>query len=155
LPTLCLFSDVNECLDGNGDCEHECINEPGSYRCACKPGFTLRTDNRTCEPVNISGGTEQAGHRNRCYANCDTVLRLHDKLKSLQETVSALSTAIRLSSFASGPPGPPGPPGPTGPTGPRGFPGKLKPNSYRLKLNKHTYAHFLNECRQVQPSDNR
>lgn len=38
--------------------------------------------------------------------------------------VAALSTAIRLSSFASGPPGPMGPPGPPGPIGPRGFPGK-------------------------------
>lgn len=35
-----------------------------------------------------------------------------------------MSTAIRLSSFASGPPGPIGPPGPPGPPGPRGFPGK-------------------------------
>lgn len=36
-----------------------------------------------------------------------------------------MSTAIRLSSFASGPPGPAGPPGPPGPPGPRGFPGKI------------------------------
>ncbi|XP_008200908.1 collagen and calcium-binding EGF domain-containing protein 1 [Tribolium castaneum] len=116
--------DVDECLDNNGDCEHECINESGSYRCACRAGFTLRADNRTCEPLNnLEGTAEQAGHSNRCFANCDTVLRLHDKLKSLQEKVSALSTAIRLSSFASGPPGPPGPPGPVGPPGPRGFPG--------------------------------
>lgn len=37
--------------------------------------------------------------------------------------MATLSTAIRLSSYASGPPGPMGPPGTPGPPGPRGFPG--------------------------------
>ncbi|KAK5650768.1 hypothetical protein RI129_001797 [Pyrocoelia pectoralis] len=116
--------DINECLDGNGDCEQECINEVGTYRCVCREGFRLRGDNRTCETTNPSPeGLEQPVHRDKCYASCETVVRIHDKLKSLQEKLSALSTAIRLSSFASGPPGPAGPPGPPGPTGPRGFPG--------------------------------
>lgn len=87
---LTTFADINECLNKNGDCEHECINEIGSYRCVCKPGFTLRTDNRTCETENIAEEREQAGHSNRCFANCDTVLRLHDKLKMLQEKVQLL-----------------------------------------------------------------
>lgn len=30
----------------------------------------------------------QAAHRDRCYANCETVHRLHDKLKALQEKVN-------------------------------------------------------------------
>lgn len=81
-----MFPDINECLDGNGDCEQECINELGTYRCACKKGFRLRADNRTCETTNPES-SEQPAHRDRCYANCDTVLRLHDKLKSLQEKV--------------------------------------------------------------------
>ncbi|KAB0802020.1 hypothetical protein PPYR_04206 [Photinus pyralis] len=116
--------DINECLDGNGDCEQDCINELGTYRCACKEGFRLRADNRTCETTNPSPeGLEQPVHRDKCYASCETVVRLHDKLKTLQEKLSALSTAIRLSSFASGPPGPAGPPGAPGPIGPRGFPG--------------------------------
>lgn len=38
--------------------------------------------------------------------------------------IVALSTAVRLYSFAAGLPGPEGPPGPPGATGPRGFPGK-------------------------------
>ena len=40
--------------------------------------------------------------------------------------VRSLNTAIKLYSFAAGPPGPPGAsgaPGAQGPTGPRGFPG--------------------------------
>lgn len=39
--------------------------------------------------------------------------------------VVALSTAVRLYSFAAGLPGPEGPPGPPGTMGPRGFPGEV------------------------------
>ncbi|XP_066152626.1 collagen and calcium-binding EGF domain-containing protein 1-like [Euwallacea fornicatus] len=126
-------ADIDECEDRNGDCEHRCTNEIGGYRCSCNEGFVLRADNRTCElKVDSSprkGEIEDplrqtmAGHLNRCYANCESLVRMDEKLKNLQEKVSALSTAIRLSSFASGPPGPLGPPGAPGPPGPRGFPG--------------------------------
>ncbi|KAJ8915206.1 hypothetical protein NQ315_015429 [Exocentrus adspersus] len=117
--------DVDECLDHNGDCEHICRNLPGSHRCSCHPGYLLRPDNRTCESTAAEAlGKAQAAHlEQRCYANCDSVVRIDEKLKALQEKVSTLTTAIKLSSFASGPPGPVGPPGPPGPPGPRGFPG--------------------------------
>ncbi|KAL1492057.1 hypothetical protein ABEB36_012555 [Hypothenemus hampei] len=115
--------DVNECEDRNGDCEQLCINEIGSYRCSCKDGYNLRADNRSCDKLHTPLGDIEAGHVNRCFANCESLVRLNEKLKHLQEKVSALSTAVRLSSFASGPPGPVGPPGPSGPPGPRGFPG--------------------------------
>ena len=42
----------------------------------------------------------------------------------LEEMVRSLNTAIKLYSFAAGPPGPPGP---VGPPGPRGFPGTSSP----------------------------
>ena len=33
--------DVNECIRGNGPCEHgTCINTNGSYLCNCKLGYT-------------------------------------------------------------------------------------------------------------------
>ena len=51
---------------------------------------------------------------------------MRQKVSDLEEMVRSLNTAIKLYSFAAGPPGPPGPagtPGPPGPTGPRGFPG--------------------------------
>ena len=53
-------------------------------------------------------------------------------MAELEETVRSLNTAIKLYSFAAGPPGPPGPagtPGPPGPTGPRGFPGVIPGSS--------------------------
>ncbi|PNF33834.1 hypothetical protein B7P43_G08597 [Cryptotermes secundus] len=119
--------DVDECEEGSLDCEHTCINTVGSYNCACRDGFSLRTDNHTCEPNQHPEAQEdrlnQAATRDRCFASCDTVARLHDKLNSMQEKVLALMTAVRLSTLTPGPPGPMGPPGPSGPPGPRGFPG--------------------------------
>uniref|UniRef100_A0A8C8DUF6 Matrilin-1 n=1 Tax=Oryzias sinensis TaxID=183150 RepID=A0A8C8DUF6_9TELE len=36
------------CATGDHDCEQVCISTPGSYKCACKDGFTLKDDGRTC-----------------------------------------------------------------------------------------------------------
>ncbi|KAJ9574522.1 hypothetical protein L9F63_008316, partial [Diploptera punctata] len=119
--------DVDECHEKTADCEQICINTEGSYHCGCHDGFSLRPDNRTCEPDQRLDGEEdrsyQAATRDRCFASCDTVARLHDKINNLQEKVLALTTAVRLSTLTPGPPGPTGPPGSPGPPGPRGFPG--------------------------------
>ncbi|CAH1183798.1 unnamed protein product [Phaedon cochleariae] len=115
---LCV--DIDECQEGTAECEQICKNEAGAYRCECKPGYQLRRDNKTCEMLNDAN---QAAYLARCYASCESATNLQNQIKELQEKVSALSTAIQLSSFATGPPGPVGPPGPPGPLGPRGFPG--------------------------------
>uniref|UniRef100_A0AAR5PV59 EGF-like domain-containing protein n=1 Tax=Dendroctonus ponderosae TaxID=77166 RepID=A0AAR5PV59_DENPD len=144
--------DIDECEDRNGDCEHRCRNELGGYRCSCDEGYILRADNRTCEKPTDNGrnngdmeerlGSAMAAHSNRCFANCESLVRLNEKLKNLQEKVSALSTAIRLSSFASGPPGPIGPPGPPGPAGPRGFPG-VESNSISSSQSHLDYTYSM------------
>ncbi|XP_048517116.1 uncharacterized protein LOC109540840 isoform X2 [Dendroctonus ponderosae] len=144
--------DIDECEDRNGDCEHRCRNEIGGYRCSCDEGYILRADNRTCEKPTDNGrnngdmeerlGSAMAAHSNRCFANCESLVRLNEKLKNLQEKVSALSTAIRLSSFASGPPGPIGPPGPPGPAGPRGFPG-VESNSISSSQSHLDYTYSM------------
>ena len=57
---------------------------------------------------------------------CSALIKLRNQVTELNEMVRSLNTAIKLYSFAAGPPGPPGPPGTPGaigPTGPRGFPG--------------------------------
>uniref|UniRef100_H3DHW4 Matrilin 1 n=1 Tax=Tetraodon nigroviridis TaxID=99883 RepID=H3DHW4_TETNG len=36
------------CATGDHDCEQVCISSPGSYKCACKEGFTLTDDGRSC-----------------------------------------------------------------------------------------------------------
>ena len=44
-----IFSDINECQSRNGGCEHHCTNTHGSYRCTCRDGFKLRSDNHACD----------------------------------------------------------------------------------------------------------
>ncbi|TRZ01129.1 hypothetical protein DNTS_007854 [Danionella cerebrum] len=39
---------VDLCATGDHDCEHICISTPGSFKCACREGFTLMNDNRSC-----------------------------------------------------------------------------------------------------------
>ncbi|XP_075216860.1 low-density lipoprotein receptor-like isoform X2 [Lycorma delicatula] len=42
----------NECLVNNGHCSHQCIDTPTGYKCTCKPGFKLTSDNHTCEDID-------------------------------------------------------------------------------------------------------
>ena len=42
-------SDVNECAVNNGDCDHNCTNNQGSYTCSCKRGYTLQGDAKSCK----------------------------------------------------------------------------------------------------------
>ncbi|KAK7071286.1 Collagen and calcium-binding EGF domain-containing protein 1 [Halocaridina rubra] len=150
LTPVCL--DIDECVLQNGNCQHMCVNEPGTFRCECREGYRLREDNSTCEleienagitpydqlgtvegavlptehhwrAPTRSGPSDMRGNSRRCSATCASVGNLENKIKSLEERVVALSTAVRLYSFAAGPPGPEGPPGPPGAAGPRGFPG--------------------------------
>ena len=42
------FTDDNECLAENGGCEQKCVNEVGTYSCACGELFSLANDKRSC-----------------------------------------------------------------------------------------------------------
>lgn len=44
-----LFREMDECKLKNHGCEQECINTLESYRCACRFGYQLRADGKTCE----------------------------------------------------------------------------------------------------------
>lgn len=137
--------DVDECDQENGNCEQQCANSDGSYKCRCGDGFALRDDGRTCEATNVSTAaattlttltasnqtqvaSSNAVSEQGCHASCDHLVKIEKRMKSLEEKISAMSTAIKLYSFASGPPGPEGPSGPDGPPGPRGFPGPAGSN---------------------------
>ncbi|KAL0629373.1 Signal peptide, CUB and EGF-like domain-containing protein 2 [Plecturocebus cupreus] len=50
-----LISDVDECLENNGGCQHTCVNVMGSYECCCKEGFFLSDNQHTC--IHRSEGT--------------------------------------------------------------------------------------------------
>ena len=45
-------SDVNECTDNNGGCEHSCVNNEGSYSCSCKSGYSLNINGKNCSGNN-------------------------------------------------------------------------------------------------------
>lgn len=79
--------DIDECSEGLADCEQLCVNTPGSFSCKCENGFLLRGDNKTCEE-SVTSNSETVAAASRCYANCDTVLRLHDKVKSFSKSNS-------------------------------------------------------------------
>ncbi len=40
--------DVNECLETNKHCGHNCHNTNGSYYCTCDAGFFLLEDKSGC-----------------------------------------------------------------------------------------------------------
>lgn len=43
------FSDMDECSIRNMCLNGMCINEDGSFKCICKPGFQLASDGRYCK----------------------------------------------------------------------------------------------------------
>ena len=43
-----VLTDVNECEECNGGCDHICTNTDGSYNCSCREGFDLEIDDVSC-----------------------------------------------------------------------------------------------------------
>ena len=79
--------DIDECVENSTVCEQLCINEPGGYSCGCNDGFILKRDNKTCEKLKdfdpgkpeVIAPTDAAA-ATRCYASCDSVVLLHNKV---------------------------------------------------------------------------
>ena len=44
-------SDIDECADSNGGCQHNCTNTIGSYHCYCAVGHALNDDYHSCSKV--------------------------------------------------------------------------------------------------------
>ncbi len=43
-----LYKDVDECLSGNGGCEHMCMNTVGNFSCSCTIGYSLDSNLMNC-----------------------------------------------------------------------------------------------------------
>ena len=46
--SLLQYLDINECALGTSGCTQLCSNTVGNYACSCNTGYTLATDNQTC-----------------------------------------------------------------------------------------------------------
>ena len=88
MTTLLYSSDINECLSGNGGCNHICTNTQGSFECLCNTSYILTADNKTCAP-NVTqcnymldkstGRINTTGFPNTVYApnsNCTWIIEL-------------------------------------------------------------------------------
>ena len=43
-----IITDINECLNNNGLCSHNCTNIVGSYYCECPDGYLLQPNQHDC-----------------------------------------------------------------------------------------------------------
>ena len=43
------ISDINECQNNNGGCQHTCNNTVGSFQCSCLSGYSLNADGLQCD----------------------------------------------------------------------------------------------------------
>ena len=43
-----MFSDIDECSDGNNGCSQTCTNTIGSFVCGCNSSYLLDNDRVTC-----------------------------------------------------------------------------------------------------------
>ncbi|KAG7469366.1 hypothetical protein MATL_G00128010 [Megalops atlanticus] len=88
------MQDVDECADSENRCTQFCGNYIGGYRCFCRPGYYLDTDDHTCTvncSVNLSGSTlgtvSSPGWPDSYaeYAQCSYTLSVDDGLQLVLE----------------------------------------------------------------------
>lgn len=53
---------MDECSFSEFLCQHECVNQPGSYFCSCPPGYVLLDDNRSCQGKIVQRGQKGLTH---------------------------------------------------------------------------------------------
>ena len=46
-------TDIDECAEFNGDCEHNCTNTIGSYYCTCDEDYSLDKDGHNCTEYTV------------------------------------------------------------------------------------------------------
>ncbi|KAB0351307.1 hypothetical protein FD754_016164 [Muntiacus muntjak] len=41
------------CAQGGHGCQHQCVSAPGTFHCACNPGYQLAADNKSCVALDL------------------------------------------------------------------------------------------------------
>ncbi|XP_028397955.1 uncharacterized protein LOC114521651 [Dendronephthya gigantea] len=65
-------TDINECQTNKHGCGYKpgCVNTKGSYRCTCRAGYYLMSDNRNCKDINeCISNPNSCGANTRCVNN--------------------------------------------------------------------------------------
>ncbi|XP_031543636.2 matrilin-4 isoform X1 [Vicugna pacos] len=51
------------CAEGGHGCQHQCVSAPGTFHCACNPGYQLAADNKSCSAIDhCSFGNHSCQH---------------------------------------------------------------------------------------------
>ena len=59
--------DTNECIVGTHDCNQTCINTVGGFICACRPGYLLLLDGKSCVQIDeCLAGTSNCTDGQQC-----------------------------------------------------------------------------------------
>ncbi|XP_007431962.1 epidermal growth factor-like protein 7 [Python bivittatus] len=84
----CCQTDVDECASGRHGCSQLCVNLAGSYRCACHPGYELRTDGRACRALEAPPSPAPPGGSDN--------LAVQDEVRDLRSRLAALEEKFQL-----------------------------------------------------------
>ena len=59
--------DINECIVGTHDCNQTCVNTVGGFICACRPGYLLLLDGKSCVQIDeCLAGTSNCTDGQQC-----------------------------------------------------------------------------------------
>ncbi|XP_075375962.1 epidermal growth factor-like protein 7 isoform X3 [Mycteria americana] len=81
--------DVDECASQSHGCGQLCINTAGSYRCACRDGFSLAANDKACQPLVPAPEPET-------FSQAGPPSEMKEEMKDLKSRVEALEQKLQL-----------------------------------------------------------
>ncbi|NXX14981.1 EGFL7 protein, partial [Podargus strigoides] len=82
-------TDVDECAGQSHGCSQLCINTAGSYHCACRDGFSLAADDKTCQPAVPPPEPET-------FSQAGPPSEMKEEMQELKSRVEALEQKLQL-----------------------------------------------------------
>ncbi|XP_075375958.1 epidermal growth factor-like protein 7 isoform X1 [Mycteria americana] len=82
-------TDVDECASQSHGCGQLCINTAGSYRCACRDGFSLAANDKACQPLVPAPEPET-------FSQAGPPSEMKEEMKDLKSRVEALEQKLQL-----------------------------------------------------------